>query len=169
MQWLKFGGQAISIRREEGLHQTRHPSPPSRMPSPSLTETSGASGSAHLVLYHPLSDENTWCVQSSLWVQILREKLLSHTSSSNFFIRRILSDKNNMLVVENSENVEVCKDYIQLYRHMLYTCLCAESCPTLWDSVDCSPPCSSVHRVSLARILQRDAISSSRGIFLTLR
>ena len=39
----------------------------------------------------------------------------------------------------------------------------AQSCPTLCDPVDCSPPGSSVHGILQARILEWIAISSSRG------
>ena len=35
----------------------------------------------------------------------------------------------------------------------------AQSCPTLCDPMDCSPPGSSVHRISQARILEWVAIS----------
>ena len=46
-------------------------------------------------------------------------------------------------------------------------CACAslvtQSCPTLWDTMDCSPPGSSVHRISQARILEWVASSFSRG------
>ena len=44
-------------------------------------------------------------------------------------------------------------------------CLCevAQSCPTLCDPVDCSPPGSSVHGILQARILGWVAISFSRG------
>ena len=35
----------------------------------------------------------------------------------------------------------------------------AQSCPTLCDPVDCSPPGSSVHGILQARILERVAIS----------
>ena len=38
----------------------------------------------------------------------------------------------------------------------------AQSCPTLCNPVDCSPPGSSVHGISQARILEWTAISSSR-------
>ena len=38
-----------------------------------------------------------------------------------------------------------------------------QSCPTLWDPMDCSPPRSSVHGISQTRILQWDAMPSSRG------
>ena len=38
-----------------------------------------------------------------------------------------------------------------------------QSCPTLWDSMDCGPPDSSVHGILQARILERVAISFFRG------
>ena len=42
-----------------------------------------------------------------------------------------------------------------------------QSCPTLYDPMDCSPPGSSVHGILQARILEWVAISFSRGIFVT--
>ena len=45
----------------------------------------------------------------------------------------------------------------------LRCCLVAKSCPTLCDPMDCSPPGSSVHEISQARILEWGAISSARG------
>ena len=42
-------------------------------------------------------------------------------------------------------------------------CVCAQSCLTLCNPMDCSPPGSSVHGILQARILERVAISSSRG------
>ena len=44
-----------------------------------------------------------------------------------------------------------------------YCYLVTQSCPTLCDPMDCSPPGSSVHGISQARILEWVAISSSRG------
>ena len=41
--------------------------------------------------------------------------------------------------------------------------LVAESCPTLYNPIDCSPPGSSVFGVLLAKILEWVAISFSRG------
>ena len=38
-----------------------------------------------------------------------------------------------------------------------------QSCQTLWDSMDCSPPGSSVHGMLQARILEWVAISFTRG------
>ena len=54
----------------------------------------------------------------------------------------------------------------------LYICLwvCAkllQSCPTLCNPVDCSPPGSSVHRILQARILDWVAMPFSRGFFPT--
>ena len=45
-------------------------------------------------------------------------------------------------------------------------CVCmliALFCPILCDPVDCSPPGPSVHEILQARILEKVAISSSRG------
>ena len=39
-----------------------------------------------------------------------------------------------------------------------------QSCPTLWDSMDCSPPGFSVHGILQARTLELDARTSSRGL-----
>ena len=38
-----------------------------------------------------------------------------------------------------------------------------QSCPVLWDTLDCSPPGSSVHGILPARMFKWVAISSSRG------
>ena len=45
--------------------------------------------------------------------------------------------------------------------------LVTQSCLTLCDPMDCSPPGTSVHGILLARILEWVAISFSRVIFLT--
>ena len=50
----------------------------------------------------------------------------------------------------------------------LFQCACLpaewlQSCPTLCDPVDCSPPGSSVHEIPQARILEGLAMPSSRG------
>ena len=41
-------------------------------------------------------------------------------------------------------------------------CLAAKSCLTLWDPMDYSPPGSSIHGISQARILEWAAIAFSR-------
>ena len=45
----------------------------------------------------------------------------------------------------------------------------AQSCPTLCDIMDCSPPGSSAHGILQARVLEWVAVSFSRGIFPTHR
>ena len=47
--------------------------------------------------------------------------------------------------------------------------LVAQSCLTLYDPMDCSPPSFSVHGISQARILEWVAILLLQWIFLTLR
>ena len=47
--------------------------------------------------------------------------------------------------------------------YKVVACLVAKSSPTLCDPLDCSPPGSSVHGISQARILEWVAISFSRG------
>ena len=50
---------------------------------------------------------------------------------------------------------------------MGYLCLVTQSCPTLCDPLDCSPPGYSVHGIFQARILEWVAIFLLQGIFLT--
>ena len=45
------------------------------------------------------------------------------------------------------------------------TVLVAQSCPTLCDSMDCSPPSSSVHGILQTRTLECVALPFSRGSF----
>ena len=52
-----------------------------------------------------------------------------------------------------------------LVPHELVCAKLFQSCPTFYNSVDCSPPGFSVHRLLQARILKWVAIPSSRGSF----
>ena len=45
----------------------------------------------------------------------------------------------------------------------MYVCVCAQLCPTLCNLMDYSPLGSSAHGISQVRILERVAISFSRG------
>ena len=60
--------------------------------------------------------------------------------------------------------------YLPPWLHILtpvknwHMCMHAQSCPTLCDPRDCSPPGSSVHGTVQARILEWVAISFSRGL-----
>ena len=50
---------------------------------------------------------------------------------------------------------------------LFFFCVCAHLYPTLCNSIDCSPPGSSVHGIFQARILECVAISSSRVFLFT--
>ena len=52
---------------------------------------------------------------------------------------------------------------LNLSRKMYVCMLMSQSCPTLCNPMDCSPPCFSVHWMFQVRILEWVAISSSGG------
>ena len=59
-----------------------------------------------------------------------------------------------------------CSNQIQGLAGGLESLVCAKSlqwCPTLCDTMDCSPPGSSVHGILQARILEWVTMPSSRG------
>ena len=58
-------------------------------------------------------------------------------------------------------HIYVCM-YVYTHTHT-YIYMLAQSCPSLCDPMASSPPSSSVHGISQARILERVTISSSRG------
>ena len=63
-----------------------------------------------------------------------------------------------------TQNTELPYDPAILCLHIYsVTSEVAQLCPTLCDPMDCSPPGSSVHGISQARILEWVAIPSSRG------
>ena len=60
-----------------------------------------------------------------------------------------------------------CKHHKNIWKskqlsHGFQRMLVAQSCPTLWDPMDCSLPGSSVHRIFQARILKWVAIPFSK-------
>ena len=56
------------------------------------------------------------------------------------------------------------RNTLRLSAHPVYVCvLVDQSCPTLWDPMDCGSPCSSVHGILQARILEWVAIPFSGG------
>ena len=54
-------------------------------------------------------------------------------------------------------------EFLWLILLCVCVCVCAQSRPTLWDLMDCSPPGSSVYGIFQPRILEWVTISSSRG------
>ena len=62
--------------------------------------------------------------------------------------------------------IEIKARYQKPERNVMKTlCVCAQSCPTLWDPMDCNLPGSSIQRLFQARILEWVAVSSSGGTF----
>ena len=55
---------------------------------------------------------------------------------------------------------------LDYHTHSMNCAVLSQSCPTLCDPVDCSPPGSFVHGIFQARFLEWVAISYSRGSFL---
>ena len=66
------------------------------------------------------------------------------------------------IVTDNHTPVYLCLCVCVCVCIFVCSCLVTQSCPTLCDFMDCSPPGSSVHRIFQARILEWVAISSSR-------
>ena len=58
-------------------------------------------------------------------------------------------------------------EHLQLKVTLYLLVLVAQSCPTICDPIDCSPPGSSVPGILQARILEWVAIPFSRGFLLT--
>ena len=117
-----------------------------------------------------------WCLN---WVQV--DYIFTFISSKD------LKDAMEILIEEKrhristAEKLEDCIDFatelifaeVQAYtNHNSYTtyvydcmqaCSVVQSCPTLCNPTDCSPPGSSIHGILQARILEWVVICSSRG------
>ena len=64
----------------------------------------------------------------------------------------------------DSTNIKII-EILRFFIHTKAKVLVAQSCPTLCDPMDCSPPGSSVHGIFQARILKWAAIPFSRASF----
>ena len=82
------------------------------------------------------------------WLDFARWKLLNFFVHSRYSVMRVL--------------FFVFCFCFPLSESILTKVLVAQSCLTLWDSVDCSLPGPSVHEISQARVLEWVAISFSR-------
>ena len=79
----------------------------------------------------------------------------------------------NNLIGEKKIHVQFCislstgseKIFTSNIWYIHYVCVCAQSCLTHCDLMDCSPPGSSVHGIFQARIPEWVAMSFSRGSF----
>ena len=64
--------------------------------------------------------------------------------------------------IRSGTDLSLCLFWVML-QYLLEWARLVQSCPTLCDLMDCSPPGSSVHRIFQARILEWVSISSSKG------
>ena len=76
--------------------------------------------------------------------------------------------KKQFLWIYMHDHVNILKVHVFIWilkeNDLTDTCVCAQSCPTLCDPMDCSLPGSSIHGIFQARILEWLTISSSRRI-----
>ena len=102
------------------------------------------------------------------WLQILPRQRLQITSGLKLYFKsfnlhyfRCLKKKKRikppLMSITQLKEQSVCVCVCVCVR------ACTQSCPTLCNSMDCSPPGSSVHGILQARILEWVAISFSRG------
>ena len=81
------------------------------------------------------------------WLTSLQSKGLSKMG--------IIKDRNGMDLTKAEDIKKRCQEYTESE--------VSQSCPTLCNPVDCSPPGSSVHEILQSRILEWVFISFSRG------
>ena len=60
---------------------------------------------------------------------------------------------------------EIFSEFLAIVKRKKMKVLVAQSCPTLCDPMNCSPPAFSVHEILQARILEWVAIPFSRGSY----
>ena len=97
---------------------------------------------------------------------IYQRIILNYISSShsNTIVRRkAFSFKNIHKVNNNNRNPLIYNTFYSSKHWLKWLSEAAQSCPTLYNPMDCSPPGSSVHGILQARILEWVAISFSRG------
>ena len=103
-----------------------------------------------------------------MWEKNLKKS--GYMYMSNWFT--LLYSRNWQTVLNQLYSNEKFKNFfgkknVKKERHLCsHACLCTQSlqsCPTLFDPMDYNPPCSSVHGILQARILEWVAMPSSRG------
>ena len=82
-----------------------------------------------------------------------------------FMIREADFKKKLMLIKGETCDRRGISQGFRINMHTLSCCMRAQSCPTLCNPMDCSPPGSSVHGILQARTLEWVAMPSSRGSF----
>ena len=94
--------------------------------------------------------------QSQTWLEHL--STCTHT-----FELKLGLTSSSLLLVKTSWGVVFSNGVIRDFWHSVEFSSVPQSCPTLCDPMDCSPPSSSVHGILQARILEWVATAFSRG------
>ena len=97
--------------------------------------------------------QNSWIILHSLACEI----------TEPIETNQPISDLSHLLSMDCILPMEFDSLQRNLFHCTMHACTHALSCPPLWDSMDCSPPASSIHGIFQARILEWIAISHSRG------
>ena len=92
-------------------------------------------------------------------MSLFKDDIIFHIENPKISTQKLLESVNSVRL----------QDTRLIFSNLLNFCMCVcaqslQSCLTLCDHLDCSPPCSSVHRISQAEILEWVAISSSGGL-----
>ena len=91
-------------------------------------------------------------------------RFLLYFNFDHSFQRKLLVSRHYRYMDKSKKKKFVCLFCFVLSEFCSYY-LVAKSCLTLWDPMNCSPPDSSIHGISQARILVWVAISFQRGSF----
>ena len=112
---------------------------------------------------HPLncpraSDLSSWChTANSHWLSLLYLVICIFNATLSTQLQFLRSQIKLFVLCSLDTDRELTASTV---------CVCAKSlqlCPTLRDLMDCSPPCSPVHGIFQARIVEWVAMPSSRG------
>ena len=107
------------------------------------------------------------CVDHNNWGKFFKRWEYQTTLPASWEICMQVKKQQLELDMEQQTGSKSGKEYVKVYRHPAYLTYMqsesesevAQSCPTLCDPVDCSPPGSSVHGILQARILEWVSIS----------
>ena len=94
---------------------------------------------------------------TQVWLRILGPKILGRKRDWPVRIKQVKANWMRLLLSE------ICSRHTFPYSSLCSAQSVTQSCPTLCNPIDCSPPGSSVHGILQARILEQVAISCSRG------
>ena len=98
-----------------------------------------------------------YCVRFCCAAKWISYMYINIHSFKNYFPTKVITEYwDEVPVLYSRSLLIIC---IILYMRTL----CAQSCPTLYDPMDCSPPDPSIHEIFPARILQWVAMPRSRG------